>query len=224
MKLVIANRNYSSWSMRAWVLLRAAGIDFEEERLSFLAPDFKARALAHSPAGRVPVLVDGELAVWDSLAIAEYAAERFPQHALWPSDRADRAVARAACAEMHAGFAALRTHMPMNITARLPGRGWRVDVQADIERIVALWGALRARHRAAGPYLFGRFSVADAYYAPVVMRFRTYAPPLPAAADEYMRTMLALAAVREWMDGAAQEHEFVREDEPYRTAPTGNDA
>lgn len=219
MKLVIANKNYSSWSLRPWLLLRHADIPFEEERVSFLDPEFSARVRRHSPTGKVPVLVDGALVVWDSLAICEYVAERFAQHQLWPSDAAARATARSVCAEMHAGFAALRSQMPMNVSATLPGLGWSETVQKDVERISAMWRGLRARFGADGPFLFGRFSVADAYYAPVVFRFATYRPPLPASAADYVQTMLALPAMRAWGEAAAQENEFVPEDEPYRSGP-----
>ena len=219
MKLVIANKNYSSWSLRPWLLLRHSGIAFEEVRLSFNAPDFKQRVLQFSPAGRVPVLIDGGLAVWDSLAIAEYAAEKFPDKQLWPRDARQRAEARSICAEMHAGFQALRNHMAMNVSAMLAGLGWNVEVQRDIDRISAIWSGLRARYGAAGPFLFGRFTIADAYYAPVVTRFNTYRPQLAPALEEYMQTMLALPALQEWFAGAAQENEFVAHDEPYRLPP-----
>jgi glutathione S-transferase len=218
MKLVVGNRNYSSWSLRSWLLLKHAGIAFDEVALRFAAPDFKHQVLRYSPAGRVPVLIDGALTVWDSLAIAEYVAENFADKQLWPSDRGQRAEARAVCAEMHAGFQALRGQMPMNVSAQLVGRGWNVEVQKDITRITTIWGA-RARFASSGPFLFGRFSVADAYFAPVVWRFNTYQPALPAQAIDYLRMMLALAAMRTWADEAARENEFIDDDEPYRTAP-----
>ena len=217
MKLVIGSRNYSSWSLRAWLLLRQAGIAFEEIPLRFTAPDFKKQVLRYSPAGRVPALIDGDLTIWDSLAIAEYIAENFADKVLWPSDRKQRAEARSICAEMHAGFQALRSSMPMNVSAHLPGRGWNVEVQKDIARIVAIWRA-RSRFAGAGPFLFGRFGVADAYFAPVVWRFNTYQPDLPAQAIEYARALLELPAMQEWAAEAARENEFVADDEPYRTA------
>jgi glutathione S-transferase len=219
MKLVIGNKNYSSWSLRPWLLLRHAGIPFEEVRLSFNSPTFKRDALAFSPTGKVPMLIDGDLAVWDSLAIAEYVAEKFPQLALWPRDARRRAEARAICAEMHAGFSALREHMSMNITANLAGLGWNLAVQDDIDRISSIWMGLRARHRDEGPFLFGAFGIADAYYAPVVARFNTYRPQLAPQLDEYLQTMLALPAMKEWFAAAAQENDFVAEDEPYRRSP-----
>lgn len=217
MKLVIANKNYSSWSLRPWLLLRHAGIDFTEERLSFLDPQFGAQVRRYSPVGKVPVLIDGDVVVWDSLAICEYVAELQPS--LWPATRVDRARARSVCAEMHAGFGALRSGYPMNVGAVLPGRGWNVSVQKDIDRIVSMWSELRAQHASSGGFLFGRFSVADAYFAPVVFRFATYAPPLPPAVRSYMDTLVALPAMRTWAQQAAQENEFVPEDEPYRSRP-----
>jgi glutathione S-transferase len=216
MKLVIGNKNYSSWSLRPWLLLRHAGIAFDELMLSFNQPDFKQQVLRYSPAGRVPVLIDGEVTVWDSLAIAEYVAEKFPARRLWPLDVRQRAQARAICAEMHAGFGELRANLCMNVSARLPGLGWNLAVQRDIDRICAIWTGLRARHAADGPFLFGAFSVADAYYAPVVTRFQTYAPALPADVLAYMNTILALPAMVQWQAEAAQEHDFVEYDEPYR--------
>jgi len=222
LRLLIGNKNYSSWSLRPWLLLRQAGISFIEERLGFNDPLFKSRVLRWSSAGKVPVLVDhdrNDLVVWDSLAIAEYLAERHPEKLLWPADAAERATARSACAEMHAGFAQLRAMMSMNVSARLPGHGWNVAVQADIDRIVMLWESLRSRHRERGPYLFGAFGIADAFFAPVVFRFQTYAPDLPLGATTYMQTMLSLPAMLEWSQAAEQENEFVVEDEPYRRAP-----
>jgi glutathione S-transferase len=218
MKLVVGSKNYSSWSLRSWLLLKHAGIPFEEIQLRFSAPDFKQQVLRHSPAGRVPVLIDGELMIWDSLAIAEYVAENFADKMLWPSERKQRAEARSVCAEMHSSYLALRNNMPMNISAHLPGRGWNVDVQKDIARITAIWGA-RSRFAAAGPFMFGRFSVADAFFAPVVWRFNSYQPELPAQAVDYVRLMLALPAMQAWAAEAARENEFIADDEPYRFPP-----
>lgn len=219
MKLVIGNKNYSSWSLRPWLLLRHAGIDFVEERISFNAPDFTARVQRYSPVGKVPVLVDGEIVVWDSLAIVEYVAEKYASLQLWPASAAQRALARALCAEMHAGFGDLRSMMGMNVTAQLPGRGWNIAVQRDIDRISAIWTGLRNANAAAGPFLFGRFSAVDAFYAPVVYRFNTYQPELSAPVRAYMQTMLALPAMQAWARAAAQENEFVLVDEPYRAPP-----
>jgi glutathione S-transferase len=216
MKLVIANKNYSSWSLRAWLLLREAGIPFEEEMVRFGDDRFSERLLRYSPAGRVPVLVDGDLAVWDSLAIAEYVAEKFPQKKLWPDASAARARARSMCAEMHAGFSHLRSRMPMNCEASLPLGLLEVAVQRDVDRMVAMWSDARATHGDGGPFLFGRFSVADAYFAPVVWRFVTYAIALPAPASAYVATMTSLGSMQEWLAAARAEKEFVPFDEPYR--------
>jgi len=224
MQLYIGNKNYSSWSMRPWVLMTQAGIPFEEVLLRFDAftPDsaFKRRLAGLTPAGRVPVLVDEGFAVWDTLAIAEYLAERVPAKALWPTDARARARARSVCAEMHSGFSALRSHFPMNIEARLPEVGARVlaeqaAVRADIERIVAMWSELLREH--GGPMLFGGFSIADAYFAPVVMRFATYAPPLPEAITAYMARVQALPGVAAWVKDALAEQDFLDFEEPYRS-------
>jgi glutathione S-transferase len=223
LKLFIANKNYSSWSMRPWVLMRQSGIAFEEIMVPFddmaASSEFKRQVLPLNPVGKVPVLVDGGLAVWDSLAIAETLAERFPDKHLWPADPAARARARSICAEMHAGFTALRTHCPMNIEASLPEIGalvWRdkPGVHADMARLQAMWEELLARH--GGPMLFGKFSIADAYYAPVCMRLRTYALPVSPTVHAYIDRVTALPAVAEWITGAMAEQRFVVEDEPYR--------
>lgn len=225
LRLVIGNKNYSSWSMRPWVLMTQAGITFEEVMLRFdgFGSDsrFKTEITRLNPAGRVPVLLDGELAVWDTLAIAEYLAEAFPQHALWPADVRERARARSVCAEMHAGFGALRSAFPMNIEASLPEVGRRVlaenpAAQADLARIVALWSELLQQH--GGPMLFGRFSIVDAYYAPVVMRLATYALPVPAEVAAYMDRVQALPGVAAWCREARAEQTFLDFEEPYRTA------
>ena len=222
LQLVIGNKNYSSWSMRPWVLLREAGIDFEEIQLKF--GDNQGRLTVpgidkYSGAGKVPVLlVDGD-PVWDSLAIAETVAERFPDKQLWPADARARAYARSICAEMHSGFQAIRGKMPMNVRGRHPGKGLTLESQRDIDRVAALWTQCRSRFGGGGSLLFGRFTIADAYYAPVVMRFQTYGVKLPPAAQAYCDAVLALAAVREWTDGALRETEFVPEDEPYSTPP-----
>ena len=226
MQLYIGNKNYSSWSMRPWVLMKQAGIAFDEKMVWFDAftPEskFKAAMAPLTPTGRVPVLVDDGLAVWDTLAIAEYLAERFPQLHLWPADRRARARARSVCAEMHSGFSALRSHCPMNIEAALPAVGERVlrehaDLRADLARIVQMWTELLAEH--GGPMLFGSFSIADAYFAPVVMRIKTYALPVPTAVSDYTARVRALPGVAAWMTAALAEKNFVPFDEPYRKAP-----
>ena len=223
MQLYIGNKNYSSWSMRPWVLLTQAGIPFEEvmARFDSFAPDsdFKKVIGPVSPVGKVPALVDADLAVWDTLAIAEYLAEKFPDKQLWPADVKARARARSICAEMHSGFAALRSACPMNIEASLPEIGqlaWRDKpaVRADVARLVAMWSELLAQH--GGPMLFGAFSVADAYFAPVVMRLKTYALPVPEAIAAYMARVCALPGVKAWVEGALAEHDFRDFEEPFR--------
>ncbi|MCA1978145.1 MAG: glutathione S-transferase family protein [Thiobacillus sp.] len=212
--LAIGNKNYSSWSLRPWLLLRQAGIPFAEVRIPLYQPGADAELAKWSPSGKVPALHDGAIAVWDSLAICETLAERFPEKRLWPVDAAARATARAASAEMHAGFAALREHMSMNIRARRPGQGRTPESLADIARIAALWTACRANHGGGGPFLFGEFSIADAMYAPVVLRFRTYEVPLAGAARTYADTVLALPALQEWIHDAEAETERIARFEP----------
>jgi len=223
LKLYIGNKNYSSWSMRPWVLLTQAGIEFEEimARFDSFAPDshFKKVIGPVSPVGKVPALVDGDLAVWDTLAIAEYLAEKFSDKQLWPADVKARARARSICAEMHSGFAALRSACPMNIEASLPEIGqlaWRDKpaVRADVARLVAMWSELLAQH--GGPMLFGAFSVADAYFAPVVMRLQGYALPVPDDIAAYMQRVCALPGVKAWVQGALAEHDFRDFEEPFR--------
>ena len=217
--LVIANKNYSSWSMRPWVLLRGLGIEFDEVQLKFGSDAHRDGIARWSPTGLVPVLwLDGE-PVWDTLAIAETVAERWPERRAWPADARARAVARSVCAEMHSGFRALRGAMPMNIRGAYPGKGMNPDVRKDIDRIVAIWTSCRERFGAGGDLLFGGFGIADAYYAPVVTRFVTYAVELPPAARRYADAVLALPAVREWSAAGRAEPEFVAEDEPYAARP-----
>jgi glutathione S-transferase len=223
LKLYIGNKNYSSWSMRSWVLLKQAGIDFEEVMVRFDSFDsgsrFKQTIESLSPAGRVPVLVDDGLVVWDTLAIAEYLAEQFPEKQLWPRDAKARARARSVCAEMHSGFTGLRSNCPMNVEASLPQIGalvWRdrPSVRADVQRIVSMWTALLEEHK--GPMLFGEFSIADAYFAPVCMRLKNYALPVPGHITDYIRRVCALPGVKAWIEDALAEKEFVDFDEPYR--------
>lgn len=205
MKLVIGNRNYSSWSLRPWLLLTHAGIPFEEQVIPLDRPDTAPAIARVSGAGRVPVLVDGDLTVWDSLAICEYVAERHPEKALWPRDASARAVARSAAAEMHSGFQALRTHCPMDFRASYAPSALPAEVEADVRRITALWTECRSRFGAAGPFLFGAFSVADAFYAPVVSRFRTYAIPVSGVAAGWAEAIWALPAMQRWLEGARAE-------------------
>ncbi|MFW2357886.1 glutathione S-transferase family protein [Hydrogenophaga sp.] len=224
LQLYVGNKNYSSWSMRPWVLLTQAGIPFEEVMVRFDSFDvdsvFKKSLRAVNPLGKVPVLVDDGFAIWDTLAIAEYLAERFPEKQLWPADARARARARSVCAEMHSGFSALRNHCPMNIEASLPEIGrliWRDKsaVRADMARLGGLWSELLAA-QPAGALLFGNFSIADAYFAPVCTRIKTYELPLPADLMAYVDRVCALPGVKAWMDEALAEHDFIDFDEPYR--------
>jgi glutathione S-transferase len=212
MKLVIGDKNYSSWSMRPWLLVKHFGIPFEEVLIELDEPDTKASILAFSASGKVPCLVtDDGFAVWDSLAIAETLAERFPQHALWPRDANARARARSVSAEMHSGFGELRTHMPMNIRKIKPGAGATPGALADVARIDALWRECLAA--SGGPFLFGEFSIADAMYAPVVMRFNSYQPKLSPEAAAYAQRVSALPAVAEWVEAGRRETHIVADDE-----------
>jgi glutathione S-transferase len=212
--------------MRPWVLLTQAGIPFEEVMVRFdsfaAGSSFRQAVDALTPTGKVPVLVDGPLVVWDTLAIAEYLAEQFPEKHLWPQDKAARARARSVCAEMHAGFTGLRSNCTMNIEASLPEAGaliWRDKpaVRSDVARLVAMWQGLLAEH--GGPLLFGEFCVADAYFAPVCMRLKTYALPLPQDVAAYVERVCALPAVMAWVEGALAEKDFLNFEEPYRLKP-----
>lgn len=224
MKLYIGNKNYSSWSMRPWVMLKNAGIAFEEVKLRFDSFDkgsqFRTAVDKVSPVGKVPVLIDGDLTVWDTLAIAEYAAESFPEKQLWPQDKAGRARARSICAEMHSGFSALRSACMMNIEAHLPDAGAlalrdKPAVRADVQRIETIWGELLEKH--GGPYLFGaRFTIADAYYAPVCMRFKTYALSSKPQINAYIETIRNAPGVKEWIADALVEDDFLDFEEPFR--------
>ena len=205
--LVIGNKAYSSWSLRPWLLMRQAGISFDEVRLSLYAEGAKQNILQHSPAGKVPVLKDGGLTIWDSLAICEYLAERHLEKQLWPADVAARAHARAISAEMHSGFTNLRTLMPMNVRREIPGRTRTPEVAAEIARIETIWNDCRGSHGAHGPFLFGAFCIADAMYAPVVSRLRTYGVALGGAAAQYAGVIHALPAMQEWIAGARAETE-----------------
>jgi glutathione S-transferase len=224
LQLLIGNKNYSSWSMRPWVLMRQFDIRFEEVMLRFdgfdAASHFKQRITAISPVGKVPVLVDAGFVVWDTLAIAEYLAERFPSLSLWPQDVQERARARSLCAEMHSGFGALRSHCPMNIEASLPHIGQKVlaeqpAVHTDLARITTMWS--EALNASGGPFLFGGFSVADAYFSPVTFRITTYGLPVPPLVQAYIERVHASKGVKDWVAGALAEHDFVAVDEPYRS-------
>jgi len=207
--LVIGNKNYSSWSLRGWLMARAAGIEFEEIMIPLDLPDTATSIKKHSPAGKVPVLVHRGLAVWESLAIAEYLNDLKPEAILWPSSQAARAHARSISAEMHAGFGELRTNMPMNIRSSYPGKGMTPAVRADIERITGLWRDCRKRFGGAFPkddgFLFGTFGATDAMFAPVVTRFRTFGVQLDSDADAYCTAVMAYPAMKEWVDDAKNE-------------------
>jgi glutathione S-transferase len=207
--LVIGNKNYSSWSFRGWLMAKAAGIDFEEIVVPLDRPDTQPTIKKHSPSGRVPVLIDKGLQVWESLAIAEYLNELKPESLLWPDSQGARAHARAVSAEMHAGFAEVRNNMPMNIRASYPGKGMTPGVRADIERITGLWRDCRKRFAGASQkddgFLFGTFSAADAMFAPVVTRFRTYHVSLEADSEAYCTVVLNHPAVKQWVEDAKNE-------------------
>jgi len=204
MKLVIGDKNYSSWSMRPWLVLKHFGIAFDEVMVLLNEAESKASILEHSPSGKVPCLIaDDGVTVWDSLAICETLAERYPQHAMWPRDAVARGRARSVSAEMHAGFGALRNNMWMNIRASFPGKGATPEALADIARIDEVWSECLEAY--GGPFLFGEFTIADAMYAPVVMRFNTWQPKLSEAALAYSRRVTAQPAVKAWIDDALQE-------------------
>jgi glutathione S-transferase len=222
--LVIGNKNYSSWSMRPWVAMKAFNIPFQEIRLLLDRPDTSARIAHYSSAGRVPILLAGDgggdgngdnnTAIWDSLAICEYLAEQFPEKKMWPQDVAARALARSICAEMHSGFTGIRSAMGMNIRAKFPGKGRTIAAQADIGRISEIWETCLAQ---SGPseFLFGEFSIADAYFAPVVMRFRTYDVVLGPALDAYVERVAAHPAVALWINGALAETDRIEKYDVY---------
>jgi glutathione S-transferase len=211
--LVIGNKNYSSWSFRPWLAMTVAGIAFEETVISLDASDFKERVTAVSGAGRVPVLIDGDIRVWESLAILEYLAEKFPSAGLWPRQAGVRAHARAVAAEMHAGFLPLRRHLPMNLSRPVKTRALDDGAARDVARIDAIWSECCATSKAGGPFLFGAFGATDAMYAPVVWRFHTYAVEVSAAARAYMRAVMALPAWSEWRQAARCEPWMLAHDE-----------
>ena len=198
LKLIIGNKNYSSWSLRPWIAMRHAGIAFEEEVIPLYEPGSRERVLTYSPVGKVPILIDGDMTIWESLAILDHLAERFPKAQLWPADPRARAHARAISAEMHAGFGPLRRHCPMNMRRVSRKRELTAEVAADVRRIEDIWTDCRRRFGEGGPFLFGAFSAADAMYAPVVSRFASYAIGVGAACEAYMTAMMALPAWQEW--------------------------
>lgn len=222
MQLLIGNKNYSSWSMRPWVLMKQLGIPFEEVMLRFdFSPHstFRKEVARFSPAGKVPVLLDDDFSVWDTMAIIEYLHDKFPGRGVWPADMRTRARARSLSAEMHSGFSALRSHCPMNIEAALPDAGAKVwaeqaAVRNDVTRIEAAW--LDALATSGGPFLFGEFCAADAMFAPVCMRLRTYHLPMPHLAHDYIAHVAMAPGVKAWIADALEERDFIAEDEPYR--------
>ncbi|WP_440026687.1 glutathione S-transferase family protein [Chromobacterium amazonense] len=204
--LIIGNKNYSSWSLRPWLVLKMLDEPFKEQQIDLFLSDTKARILAANPAGKVPVLVDGKLRVWDSLAICEYLAECFPAARLWPDDAKQRAVARSIVAEIHSGFEALRRSLSMDITLRQIDYESSPAVESDIARVVSLWEEHRASHIADGDFLFGHFTIVDAFFAPICTRFQTYNVALPPASQAYVRHILSLPAMQEWYRAAELEN------------------
>ncbi len=207
--LVIGNKNYSSWSLRPWLAMRQFGLDFDEVRIALYTPESPSKIRQYSPSGKVPVLLDNTVTVWDSLAICEYLAEQFPGIGWWPEDKTARALARSISAEMHSGFQSLRQNMPMNCRAKHPGKGMTSDVQQDIDRISAIWRECRQNFGANGDMLFGEFTIADAMFAPVATRFITYDVQLDSVLRDYVEAILALPAMQEWIKAAEAESETI---------------
>jgi glutathione S-transferase len=211
--IYIGNKNYSSWSLRGWLMVKRTGADFAEEVIPLDEANTRTSILRQSPSGKVPALRHGEFVVWESLAIGEYLAELFPKAQLWPKGASARAVARAVSLEMHAGFAALRGHLPMNIRSNFPNRGVTPEVQAEINRIIALWRDCRKRFSEGGDFLFGPFSIADAMYAPVVSRFRTYRIELEDETQRYADAVWSLPMMQEWAVAARNEPMIIEKNE-----------
>jgi glutathione S-transferase len=211
--IYIANKNYSSWSLRGWLALKHTDATFSEVLIPLREPTTRTEILRYSPSGRVPALHHRDVVVWDSLAIGEYLAELFPRARLWPEDPQTRAAARAVSAEMHSGFAALRGHLPMNMRSSFPNRGVTPEAQADVNRITALWRDCRKRFGGDGAFLFGHFTIADAMYAPIVSRFRTYKVELDEEAQRYADTVWALPALQEWFAAARNEPMIIEDSE-----------
>ena len=207
--LIIGNKNYSSWSLRAWLALKQTGAEFEEIRIPLDTPQTRSQILQHSPTGKVPALRHGDLLLWESIALCEYLAEQFADRHLWPADANKRAMARCVSAEMHAGFAALRQRLPMDCRSRFSWKGTLPEVQADIDRVLSLWFTCRQQFGEGGDFLFGHFTIADAMFAPVVSRFITYGVPLNTIAQAYAGAISALPAMQEWMAAAAAETEVL---------------
>jgi glutathione S-transferase len=218
LKLIIGNKNYSSWSMRPWIAMKVNGIPFDETVISLYVEGSEAKIREHSGAGKVPILIDGEgsreVRVWESLAILEYLAEKYPDAGLWPADPAARALARAISTEMHAGFVPLRQQCSMNMWRPPAKRDLTADARANVARIEEIWAGARTRFGAGGPFLFGKFSAADAMYAPIVSRFETYMVDVSAPAAAYMRAIIALPAWQEWRRAALKETWAIPKFEP----------
>jgi glutathione S-transferase len=215
LKLIVGNKNYSSWSLRPWIAMKVADIPFEETVISLDATNFKQVVGPVSGTGKVPVLIDGDVRVWESLAILEYLAEKFPNAGLWPAESSARAIARAVSNEMHAGFVPLRRHMPMNLWRPVIKRELTPDAAVNVQRIEAIWADCRARYgqKSGGPFLFGRFGAADAMYAPIVARFHTYGVDVSGTTGSYMNAVMALPAWREWHAAALKETWVLADDE-----------
>ena len=209
LQLVIGNKAYSSWSLRPWLLLRESGIAFDEIMIPLYQPDSPRKIRERSPSGRVPALIDGGTTLWDSLAICEYVAEKFPKAKGWPEDDRARAIARSVCAEMHSGFAAVRTELPMNLRGRRAGVTPSETARAEIDRIFEIWSDCRRQFGAGGDFLFGRFGIADAMYAPVVTRFATYGVALSGAVRDYSEAIQALPSLKEWTQAAREEDRVI---------------
>jgi glutathione S-transferase len=203
--IVIGSKNFSSWSLRGWLALRQTGAPYDEVLVSFGDPDWREQVKRHSPSGRVPYLRDGEIGIWDSLAITEYLAEKFPGAGLWPADPQARAFARSAVAEMHSGFQALRSAMPMDLQANAPGKGHTAEALSDAARIQQIWRECRTRFGRSGPFLFGAFSAADCFYAPVTFRFSSYGVRMDAMAQAYVTAVAAHPPVHEWREAGLRE-------------------
>ena len=212
--LIIGNKNYSSWSLRPWIALKVKGIPFDERVIPLYEPGSREQVLKHAPTGKVPVLIDGDETIWESLAILEHLAERFPDAHLWPDDPRARSHARVMASEMHAGFMPLRKNCPMNMWLPAKHRPQGDDVMADVARIDALWSDCRARFGQGGPFLFGDFTAADAMYAPVVARLHSFGLPVGAASRAYMEATMALPAWHEWCDAALKETWVMQHNEP----------
>jgi len=207
--LIIGNKNYSSWSLRSWLAMKHNGLQFNEIRIPLDTPEFLLQIRQYSPSGKVPVLLDGNQTVWESLAILEYLAEEFPDLYWYPEDKNARIVARSISSEMHGGFQKLRNNMPMNCRSKLPGKGMALGVQTDIDRIIKIWQECRQNFGDGGDMLFGKFTIADAMYAPVVMRFVTYGVQVDNVCQDYMEAIMALPAMQEWVEASEVEEEVI---------------